>query len=59
MEVELKKTYEAIQEGIDEMNKKWKIKKQRRVKTLPHGYYTDPSVREMYRLMKASVGEYE
>tara|TARA_A100001037_G_scaffold153991_1_gene138922 strand:- start:79 stop:258 length:180 start_codon:yes stop_codon:yes gene_type:complete len=59
MEVELQKTYEAIQEGIDDMNRKWKIKKQRRVKTLPHGYYTDPNVREMYRLMKASVGEYD
>lgn len=59
MDVELRKTYEAIQEGIDEMNKKWKIKKQRRIKSLPHGYYTNPSVREMYRLMKVSVGEYE
>ncbi len=59
MEVELIKTYDAIQEGIDEMKEKWKIKKQRRVKTLPHGYYTNPSVREMYRRMLASVGEYE
>ena len=59
MDMELKKTYEAIQEGIDEMNKKWKIKKQQRIKTLPHGYYTNPSVREMYRRMKVSVGEYD
>ena len=57
MEVELQKTYEAIQEGINEMNKKWNIKKQRRVKTLPPGYYTNPSVKEMYRRMVASVDD--
>ena len=59
MDMELKKTYDAIQEGIDEMKEQWKIKKQRRVKTLHHGYYTNPSVREMYRRMKVSVGEYD
>ena len=57
MDMELKKTYEAIQEGIDDMNRKWKIKKQRRVKTLPHGYYYNPSVRELYRRMVASVDD--
>jgi hypothetical protein len=39
------------------MNKKWNIKKQRRVKTLPLGYYTNPSVKEMFRRMVASVDD--
>jgi len=58
MEVELQKTYEAIQEGIDDLKKKWEIKKQRSVKRLPHGYYYNPSVREIYQQMVAADNDH-
>ena len=56
----LRVAQEAGNEAIKRVNRRKKIKKnknQQRIKHLPHGYYHSPSVREMYQLMKSSVGE--
>ena len=58
----LRVAQEAGNEAIKRVNRRKKIKKnknQQRIKHLPHGYYHSPSVREMYQLMKSSVGEYD
>lgn len=52
----LKVAQEAGNNSIKRMRVK-QMKKQQRIKTLPHGYYYDPSVREMYRQMVASVDD--
>ena len=58
----LRVAQEAGNEAIKRVNRRKKIKKnknQQRIKHLPHGYYHSPSVREMYQLMKSSVGDYD
>ena len=55
----LKEVQEAGNQAIKKMKRRNKMKNQPRIKTLPHGYYYDPSVREMYQQMVRSVGEYD
>ena len=51
----LKEVQEAANNSIKKMKRRDKMKTQHRIKTLPHGYYYNPSVREMYRQMVASL----
>ena len=58
----LRVAQEAGNEAIKRVDRRKIIRKNRnqhRIKHLPHGYYHSPSVREMYQLMKSSVGEYD
>jgi hypothetical protein len=52
----LKTAQEAGNSSIKRMRVK-RMKNQQRIKTLPHGYYHNPSVREMYQQMVASVDD--
>ena len=53
----LKEVQEAANHSIKRMERRDKMKKQPRIKTLPHGYYYNPSVREMYTQMVASLDD--
>lgn len=53
----LKVAQEAGNQAIKKVKRRNKLKKQPRIKTLPHGYYYDPSVKEMFRRMVASVDD--
>lgn len=52
----LKAAQEAGNSSIKRMRSK-QMKNQHRIKHLPHGYYFNPSVREMYKQMVASLDD--
>lgn len=60
MDIEHQKLLKIAQDAGNSSIKRMRgkqMKKRQRIKTLPHGYYYDPSVREMYQQMVRSVGD--
>ena len=60
MDIEHQELLKAAQEAGNNSIKRVRgrqMKTQHRIKTLPHGYYYNPSVREMYTQMVASLDD--